>query len=88
MYPCPQVSAQLVTIPDGVGAVAERNLTHGPWDTSAQVEDMQLTGDLRAMRYSANVSVSARAYAGPMLTVVTGPCVAVPTEVRLYWPCS
>jgi len=69
LYPCPQVSAQLVTIPDGVGAVAERNLTHGPWDTSAQVEDMQLTGDLRAMRYSANVSVSARAYAGPMLTV-------------------
>jgi biofilm PGA synthesis N-glycosyltransferase PgaC len=54
---------------DALRAVAERNLTHGPWDTSAQVEDMQLTGDLRAMRYSANVSVSARAYAGPMLNV-------------------
>ena len=54
---------------EALRAVAERNLTKGPWDTSAQVEDMQLTGDLRAMRYSANVSVSARAYAGPMLTM-------------------
>jgi poly-beta-1,6-N-acetyl-D-glucosamine synthase len=54
---------------EALRAVADRNLTQGPWDTSAQVEDMQLTGDLRAMRYSANVSVSARAYAGPMLTM-------------------
>jgi poly-beta-1,6-N-acetyl-D-glucosamine synthase len=54
---------------EALRAVADRNLTDGPWDTSAQVEDMQLTGDLRAMRYSANVSVSARAYAGPMLTM-------------------
>ncbi len=54
---------------DALRAVAERNLTRGPWDTSTLVEDMQLTGDLKAMRYSANVSVSARAYAGPMLTV-------------------
>jgi biofilm PGA synthesis N-glycosyltransferase PgaC len=54
---------------EALRAVAERNLTRGPWDTSTQVEDMQLTGDLKAMRYSANVSVSARAYAGPMLTV-------------------
>ena len=54
---------------DALRAVAEHNLTRGPWDTSAQVEDMQMTGDLRAMRYSANVSVTARAYAGPMLTL-------------------
>ena len=54
---------------EALRAVAERNLTRGPWDTSTQVEDMQLTGDLKAMRYSANVSVNARAYAGPMLTV-------------------
>ena len=54
---------------DALRAVAERNLTHGPWDTSTQVEDMQLTGDLKAMRYSANVSVSARAYAGPMMNL-------------------
>jgi poly-beta-1,6-N-acetyl-D-glucosamine synthase len=54
---------------EALRAVAERNLTRGPWDTSTLVEDMQLTGDLKAMRYSANVSASARAYAGPMLTV-------------------
>ena len=54
---------------DALRAVAERNLTRGPWDTSSQVEDMQLTGDLKSMRYSANVSTTARAYAGPMLTV-------------------
>jgi glycosyltransferase involved in cell wall biosynthesis len=54
---------------DALRAVAERNLTRGPWDTSTQVEDMQLTGDLKSMRYSANVSTTARAYAGPMLTV-------------------
>ena len=33
------------------------------------VEDMQLTGDLQAMRYATKVSPSARAYAGPMVTV-------------------
>jgi cellulose synthase/poly-beta-1,6-N-acetylglucosamine synthase-like glycosyltransferase len=54
---------------DALRAVAERNQTRGPWDTSTQVEDMQLTGDLKAMRYSANVSVSARAYAGPMMNL-------------------
>ena len=54
---------------DALRAVAERNLTRGPWDTSTQVEDMQLTGDLKAMRYSTNVSVSARAYAGPMMNL-------------------
>jgi biofilm PGA synthesis N-glycosyltransferase PgaC len=54
---------------DALRAVAEHNQTRGPWDTSTQVEDMQLTGDLKAMRYSANVSASARAYAGPMLNL-------------------
>ena len=54
---------------DALRDVAARNLTRGPWDTSAQVEDMQITGDLRALRYSANVSVTALAYAGPMLTL-------------------
>jgi biofilm PGA synthesis N-glycosyltransferase PgaC len=54
---------------DALRAVAERNQTRGPWDTSTQVEDMQLTGDLKAMKYSANVSTTARAYAGPMLTL-------------------
>jgi biofilm PGA synthesis N-glycosyltransferase PgaC len=54
---------------EALRAVAERNQTRGPWDTSTQVEDMQLTGDLKAMKYSTNVSVGARAYAGPMLTM-------------------
>ena len=54
---------------EALRAVAEHNLAHGPWDTSTQVEDMQLTGDLKAMRYSTNVSVSARAYAGPMMNL-------------------
>lgn len=48
--------------------VAEHNNTPGPWDASAQVEDMQLTGDLRGMRYETLVSPTARAHAGAMLT--------------------
>jgi poly-beta-1,6-N-acetyl-D-glucosamine synthase len=54
---------------DALRAVAERNRTQEPWDTSTMVEDMQLTGDLQAMRYATKVSTSARAYAGPMVTV-------------------
>jgi poly-beta-1,6-N-acetyl-D-glucosamine synthase len=50
-------------------AVAERNRTREPWDTSTMVEDMQLTGDLQAMRYATNVSATARAYAGPMINM-------------------
>jgi cellulose synthase/poly-beta-1,6-N-acetylglucosamine synthase-like glycosyltransferase len=50
-------------------AVAERNQTRGPWDTTTQVEDMQLTGDLKAMGLSTNVSTTARAYAGPMMSM-------------------
>jgi len=48
-------------------AVADNNQTKGPWDTSTQVEDMQLTGDFKAMGLTTNVSTTARAYAGPML---------------------
>ena len=54
---------------EALRAVAERNRTQEPWDTSTMVEDMQLTGDLQAMRYATKVSTSARAYAGPMVTV-------------------
>ncbi|QNG36300.1 glycosyltransferase family 2 protein [Geodermatophilaceae bacterium NBWT11] len=49
--------------------VTEMNQTQGPWDTTAQVEDMQLTGDLRGMNYQTLVSTTARAHAGPMLTM-------------------
>jgi cellulose synthase/poly-beta-1,6-N-acetylglucosamine synthase-like glycosyltransferase len=54
---------------EALRAVAERNRTQEPWDTTTMVEDMQLTGDLQAMRYATKVSTSARAYAGPMVTV-------------------
>jgi cellulose synthase/poly-beta-1,6-N-acetylglucosamine synthase-like glycosyltransferase len=50
-------------------AVAERKMMKGPWDTSTLVEDMQLTGDLKSMGLSTNVSLTARAYAGPMLSL-------------------
>ena len=54
---------------EALRAVADRNHTREPWDTSTLVEDMQLTGDLQAMRYATNVSITARAYAGPMFTL-------------------
>jgi biofilm PGA synthesis N-glycosyltransferase PgaC len=54
---------------EALRAVAVRNRTREPWDTSTMVEDMQLTGDLQAMRYATKVSPTARAYAGPMITV-------------------
>jgi cellulose synthase/poly-beta-1,6-N-acetylglucosamine synthase-like glycosyltransferase len=53
---------------DALRRVSEHNNTPGPWDASAQVEDMQLTGDLRAMRYETLVSTTARAHAGAMVT--------------------
>jgi biofilm PGA synthesis N-glycosyltransferase PgaC len=37
-----------------------------PWDTSSQVEDMQLTGDLRGLGYKTTVNPEARAYPGAM----------------------
>jgi biofilm PGA synthesis N-glycosyltransferase PgaC len=40
-----------------------------PWDPEAQVEDMELTWALTARGWETKVSSSARAYAGPMLTL-------------------
>jgi cellulose synthase/poly-beta-1,6-N-acetylglucosamine synthase-like glycosyltransferase len=54
---------------DALRAVALQSPTQAPWNPATMVEDMQLTGDLRAMRYTTPVSAEARAYAGPMLTV-------------------
>jgi len=54
---------------DALRAVAMQSPTQAPWNPATMVEDMQLTGDLRAMRYTTPVSPDARAYAGPMLTV-------------------
>ena len=45
----------------------ERRL--GPWDAEAQVEDMELTWALSTRGWETKVSATARAYAGPMLTV-------------------
>jgi biofilm PGA synthesis N-glycosyltransferase PgaC len=54
---------------DALRAVALQSPTQAPWNPASQVEDMLLTGDLRAMRYETPVSTRARAYAGPMITV-------------------
>jgi len=54
---------------DALRAVALQSPTQAPWNPASQVEDMLLTGDLRAMRYETPVSQKARAYAGPMITV-------------------
>jgi poly-beta-1,6-N-acetyl-D-glucosamine synthase len=54
---------------DALRAVALQSPTQAPWNPATMVEDMQLTGDLRAMRYATPVSPEARAYAGPMLTI-------------------
>ncbi len=45
----------------------ERRLS--PWDPEAQVEDMELTWMLSARDWETKVSATARAYAGPMLTI-------------------
>lgn len=45
----------------------ERRLS--PWDPDAQVEDMELTWMLSARGWETKVSETARAYAGPMVTV-------------------
>jgi cellulose synthase/poly-beta-1,6-N-acetylglucosamine synthase-like glycosyltransferase len=41
----------------------------GPWDPSAQVEDMELTWSLNEAGWECKVSSAARAYVGPMLTL-------------------
>jgi poly-beta-1,6-N-acetyl-D-glucosamine synthase len=45
----------------------ERRLS--PWDPAAQVEDMELTWALTTRNWETKVSSTARAYAGPMITV-------------------
>lgn len=45
----------------------ERRLS--PWDPEAQVEDMELTWMLSTRDWETKVSATARAYAGPMLTI-------------------
>jgi poly-beta-1,6-N-acetyl-D-glucosamine synthase len=40
-----------------------------PWDPEAQVEDMELTWALTARNWETKVSATARAYAGPMVTL-------------------
>lgn len=45
----------------------ERRLS--PWDPEAQVEDMELTWALSTRNWQTKVSATARAYAGPMVTV-------------------
>lgn len=40
-----------------------------PWDPDAQVEDMELTWMLSVRDWETKVSATARAYAGPMLTI-------------------
>jgi cellulose synthase/poly-beta-1,6-N-acetylglucosamine synthase-like glycosyltransferase len=49
--------------------VVENERRVSPWDPEAQVEDMELTWALTACRWETKVSATARAYAGPMLTV-------------------
>ena len=49
--------------------VVDHERRHSPWDPEAQVEDMELTWALNARGWDCKVSATARAYAGPMLTV-------------------
>ncbi len=49
--------------------VVENERRNSPWDPDAQVEDMELTWALNDLRWETKVSGTARAYAGPMLTV-------------------
>jgi len=49
--------------------VVEEERRHSPWDPEAQVEDMELTWALNERNWECKVSSTARAYAGPMLTV-------------------
>lgn len=49
--------------------VTQKFARRGPWDPSAQVEDMELTWRLHEIGRETLVSANARAYAGPMITV-------------------
>lgn len=50
-------------------AVADTFARNSPWDPDAQVEDMELTWRLHDLGRQTLVSTTARAYAGPMLTL-------------------
>jgi poly-beta-1,6-N-acetyl-D-glucosamine synthase len=54
---------------DALQEVVEAERRLGPWDPEAQVEDMELTWALTARNWETKVSSTARAYAGPMITV-------------------
>ncbi len=49
--------------------VVDTHERHSPWDPDAQVEDMELTWRLHEAGRKTLVSATARAYAGPMVTV-------------------
>jgi hypothetical protein len=49
--------------------VVEGEKRFSPWDPEAQVEDMELTWALTARGWETKVSSSARAFAGPMITL-------------------
>lgn len=49
--------------------VTERNKRSGPWSTSSQVEDMELTWRLEELGWETLCSEHARAYVGPMVTL-------------------
>ena len=49
--------------------VIDTHERHSPWDPDAQVEDMELTWRLHEAGRKTLVSATARAYAGPMVTV-------------------
>ena len=49
--------------------VVEEERRLSPWDPEAQVEDMELTWALSERNWETKVSATARAYAGPMLTL-------------------
>jgi biofilm PGA synthesis N-glycosyltransferase PgaC len=49
--------------------VTDRHERNSPWDPDAQVEDMELTWRLHEAGRKTLVSATARAYAGPMVTI-------------------
>ncbi len=54
---------------DALQQIVDEERRLSPWDPEAQVEDMELTWMLSARGWETKVSATARAYAGPMLTI-------------------
>lgn len=54
---------------DALQQIVDEERRLSPWDPEAQVEDMELTWMLSTRDWETKVSATARAYAGPMLTV-------------------